>query len=356
MASSRPVPAFSVSQPLIPLHLRSSVTPPPPTSNPRPFSKRARRLPTSLIEPLNKLDITANLDTPAASGSFGDVFFGTLQPTNEPVVLKRSRSNSTARTLFSTERRINQKLARHPSTTHWPVFLGDYFYNSQTFLVWRREGDGHTLADYLFARPPSALCAALGVSPMPAGRPNVKLFRVVTSTLLHALAALHERGVVHRDVKPANILVVPGQVSPLRLIDFGSCRDLRALPWTSGVDILDPLWAPPEQRLNALAPQRFDVFCVALIALAALLPSFASEARLREFRAALERVDFDLVKYRRDMLSGAMGRGDSELMALFDEEDAQMVEAFALLCGMLKKSPVSRVTVDMALSELGPAM
>jgi serine/threonine-protein kinase len=48
-----------------------------------------------------------------------------------------------------------------------------------------------------------------------------ELALAIAVELGRALAAAHEAGVVHRDVKPANILVEPG--GKIRLIDFGAC-------------------------------------------------------------------------------------------------------------------------------------
>ncbi|RKP02923.1 hypothetical protein CXG81DRAFT_2718, partial [Caulochytrium protostelioides] len=53
----------------------------------------------------------------------------------------------------------------------------------------------------------------------------------VTAQLLDALAYLHARGVVHRDVKAANVLLdINGTV---KLSDFGESRRLRVLPLSS---------------------------------------------------------------------------------------------------------------------------
>jgi len=71
--------------------------------------------------------------------------------------------------------------------------------------------------------------------------------------LFQALAHVHERGFVHADVKPANLLVVRGR---LVLGDFGSCRAAR----TPG-PVSAPLYRAPELLLGEpLAAPSADVW------------------------------------------------------------------------------------------------
>lgn len=319
-----------------------------PSVDGRRSLKRQRRAgPSAVIEQLNKLSIRADLETAVASGSFGEVFFGALEPTGTPVVLKRPFSTSTARALFRTERAINRKLdggAAGARPEHWPKFLGEYFWRSQTFLVWEREGDGATLGEYLWQRPAGALGAALGAGPGCGGL-NVSVFRRVVGGLLGALAEVHGRGVVHRDVKPGNVLVGGGGGrgrAGLKLIDFGSACDVGRPFWGRGIDTLDPLYAGPERRLSVVGPEKFDVFSVGMIGASVLVPGLRSEARLREFRQGLAAAGFDLRRHR-----------GGEVGALLGGRDAQARDAAELLTGMLRKSPAARKSVDACLRELG---
>jgi len=63
--------------------------------------------------------------------------------------------------------------------------------------------------------------------------------------LLDAVEAVHAEGMLHRDIKPDNILVTPeGRVV---LIDFGSAREFAEGKTTSQTAMITPGYAPPEQ-------------------------------------------------------------------------------------------------------------
>ena len=205
-------------------------------------------------------------------------------------------------------------------------------------------GEGATLEDYLFRKPFHQLAMTLDVSLGPTDL-NAWLFRYIVISLLRALDEMHSKGIVHRDVKPANILLAPGQPSALQLIDFGSCADVSNPFWSRGVDTLDPLFAAPEQRLSMFHPQKFDVFSTAMIGIAVLIPALASESRLKEFRWRLEQADFCLNTYAKQ--GGAQG----DLWPLFENNEAANQVRFALT-GMLRRDPRTRMSVQRALEVL----
>ncbi len=102
----------------------------------------------------------------------------------------------------------------------------------------------------------------------------------VARALVAAVAACHARNVVHRDVKPSNILFV---ANTLRLADFGVAawgEPPRAVPagWEEGA-VGTPPWSAPELRrdaTDAVAPA-VDVYGVGMV-LATLLGPTVSEA------------------------------------------------------------------------------
>ncbi|MFJ9610799.1 serine/threonine-protein kinase [Kitasatospora sp. NPDC101176] len=83
--------------------------------------------------------------------------------------------------------------------------------------------------------------------------------------IAEALQAIHAAGVVHRDLKPGNVLVAPD--GP-RVIDFGIARAADASPLTgTGLRIGSPGFMAPEQALGQPASPATDVFALgALIA------------------------------------------------------------------------------------------
>ena len=85
----------------------------------------------------------------------------------------------------------------------------------------------------------------------------------VTRQLLLGLAHAHARGVLHRDVKPENVILTPRAV----LIDFGLAR-LRdeAAMTASGMCVGSPSYIAPERLLGHAYDARADIYAVGVIA------------------------------------------------------------------------------------------
>ena len=94
--------------------------------------------------------------------------------------------------------------------------------------------------------------------------------------LLAALTALHDAGIVHRDVKPSNIFLTPG----VKLVDFGLAREVPdevasavrtpselTLP---GVILGTPGYMAPEQILGHAIDLRADLFALGVVLYEAL--------------------------------------------------------------------------------------
>ncbi|MEZ4462684.1 MAG: serine/threonine-protein kinase [bacterium] len=93
----------------------------------------------------------------------------------------------------------------------------------------------------------------------------------IAEQLCHALGEAHERGVVHRDVKPENIFLVAfqGDDAFVKVLDFGIAKSLdsRSYPSLTGEGriIGTPRYMSPEQILGDDIDQRSDIYSLGCV-------------------------------------------------------------------------------------------
>ncbi|XVQ08942.1 ABC transporter substrate-binding protein [Spirillospora sp. CA-255316] len=148
----------------------------------------------------------------------------------------RLSGDARARARFAAELRVAQRVA---------AFCTARILDSDV------EGDRpYIVSEYIDGPPLSQVLAAEGP------RSGADLDRLAIGTMT-ALAAIHQAGVVHRDFKPANVLLAPD--GP-RVIDFGIARALDATGTLSSTAVGTPAYMAPEQITGAPVGPQADIF------------------------------------------------------------------------------------------------
>ena len=205
---------------------------------------------TTEIEPGVVLADRFRVDRRLGHGGTATVFLAEDCVLGREVAIKRLHAEGSEKDIqrFRREARLGASLI-HPNL----VTVFDTLHGDDGFLI---------VTEYVRGRPLSDLISADGMDP----RRVLEILRPVASAIDYA----HEHGVVHRDVKPANILI--GEDRQVKLVDLGTATAGHLTQITAENEVLGTLAYIAPERLSgeSVGEPASDVYSLAVVAFEAL--------------------------------------------------------------------------------------
>jgi serine/threonine protein kinase/tetratricopeptide (TPR) repeat protein len=182
-------------------------------------------------------------------GGMGEVFLGRDDRLNRWVAIKRIRHDSDTPAL---RQRLLQEARAVGSLSHPAIVL--------VYDLLKHEGDDCIVMEYVEGEN---LAQVLRRGPMGPAL-AVRLARTVAS----GLAAAHESGFIHRDLKAENVMITPGQDA--KILDFGLAKPIGITGDDSSLTAVGSVVGTcrsmsPEQARGAGVDERSDLFSLGVL-------------------------------------------------------------------------------------------
>jgi serine/threonine-protein kinase len=243
-----------------------------------------------------------------AAGGMGQVWRAADLLLHRPVAVKVLRSEYTGDPTFLARFRAE---AQHAAALSHPNIAAVYDYG-ETAASDTGEHLAYLVMELVEGRPLSALLRE-------EGRLDTATTLSVLGQTAAALAEAHRAGLVHRDVKPGNILVrTDGSV---KITDFGIAWSAGSVPLTrTGQVIGTPQYLSPEQAEGHLATPASDVYALGLVGYECLTghPAFdgdnAVTIALKQLRSEPEPLPEDLPGGVRTLILRALSKDPAARM------------------------------------------
>jgi len=194
------------------------------------------------VEKFGKYEVLSKI----GEGGFGVVYKGQDPHLKRHVAIKTcSMGSQEDRLRFFREAEISANL-HHPNIT----MVYDFGFEAEVPYFVQEYLTGRDLSEIIRAREALAF------------EDQMRILEEVATGLAYA----HEQGIVHRDVKPANIRVLEN--GKVKIMDFGIARATEGATriTKTGVSVGTPAYLSPEQLEGEEADQRADIFAFGVMA------------------------------------------------------------------------------------------
>lgn len=192
------------------------------------------------------------LQEPLGRGGMGQVYLAEQLEVGRPVVIKllhgQALSGSSGEARFKREAQALAQL-NHPNIV-------------QLYAFGRNDdGTAYLAMEYIAGRTLGTIVGERGALP------ETEVCEILVQ-LCDALIEAHKYGVVHRDLKPDNVMISATQAGRVKILDFGIAKLTRtAAPRiTQNGEILGtPQYMAPEQLSEHATDERTDIYALGLI-------------------------------------------------------------------------------------------
>lgn len=213
---------------------------------------------------INNYEIDEIID----EGGMSTVYLGIHKYLKKKVAIKMLnpvlQKNPLYKKRFLNEAKLLSKL-NHPNI----ITLYDYIENDSGIFLITEYVKGQTLDEYI----------DLVTGPVPQSR-AVKIIVQV----LDAVGHMHAKNMIHRDVKPSNIMVTSDDT--VKLIDFGIAKHLRknqALITQGGAKLGTTIFMSPQQVKGKVLDRRTDIYSIGATLFYVLTGQYPYDKNLSEY-------------------------------------------------------------------------